>query len=122
MKVTYSSDGTTEILGSLGRLKSEQLLTARDVCKQAARDIVNDARSRVPVRTGKLRRAIHHAIKTRKGEFEIGFGWRAKAYYGFFIEYGTKRQAAHPFLRPAFDARTQGLEERIGDAIEGLMK
>jgi len=30
-------------------------------------------------------------------------------YYGFFIEYGTIKMGAHPFMRPAFDQHVKGV-------------
>lgn len=122
MKVKYSSEGGADILASLGRLGTEQLAVAKEVSKKFAREVVQDARSKAPKRTGALRRAIHHKLKSRKGSFEIGFGWRAKGFYGLFVEYGTKKSGAKPHLRPAFDSRAQTLETDIANAIEGLMK
>jgi HK97 gp10 family phage protein len=122
MKVTYRADGVTDILASLGRLKSERLETAKDVCKQFAREVVQEARAKAPVKTGRLRRSIHSRLMSRKDSFEIGFGWRKKGWYGLLVEYGTKRNGARPHLRAAFDQRVSGLEERIGDAVEELIK
>jgi len=49
---------------------------------------------------------------------------RAAGWRWHFAEYGTVNQAAHPFLRPAFDQHSQELVERfrswIGAAIVNL--
>src|SRR5690554_1594084 len=34
-------------------------------------------------------------------------------YYGYFHEYGTSKMAAHPFLRPAVDAKKAEAEEAV---------
>lgn len=56
-------------------------------------------------------------VQARKGAFEPG------EYYGGYIEYGTNKMAARPFLRPALDANKQTcldlLAEELRAAIEG---
>jgi HK97 gp10 family phage protein len=40
------------------------------------------------------------------GEAYVGVSWQGNAFYGRFLEFGTAKMAARPFLRPAFDARS----------------
>jgi HK97 gp10 family phage protein len=66
----------------------------------------------VGVRQGKS------AKKTKKGVID--------AYYARFIEFGTSKMAAHPFMRPAFEAKKDAavqaikayLEKRIPEEVE----
>lgn len=59
---------------------------------------------------GNLRNAIYHtyskdnSMEGVKATYHIAWNHK-KAPYGFMVEFGTSRAAAHPFLRPAFDAR-----------------
>jgi HK97 gp10 family phage protein len=68
------------------------------------------ARKRLP---GEMRAGL----TTRKGAFESG------KYYGGYLEYGTHKMAARPFLRPAIDQNKQqvldNLKTEILAAIEG---
>nr|DAT75803.1 MAG TPA: putative tail component [Caudoviricetes sp.] len=50
-----------------------------------------------PVDTGRLRNSITHV--TRPGEKAVYIGTNVE--YGPYVEYGTSRQEAQPFLRPA---------------------
>lgn len=50
-----------------------------------------------PVDTGRLRNSITHV--TRPGEKAVYIGTNVE--YGPYVEYGTARQKAQPFLRPA---------------------
>ncbi|RLE37706.1 HK97 gp10 family phage protein, partial [Candidatus Woesearchaeota archaeon] len=59
-------------------------------------NIVDEARSIVPVRTGYLRSTIYYE---RKGKHKLIVG--AKAHYAGYVEYGTRKMAAQPYLRPA---------------------
>ena len=59
----------------------------------------------MPVDSGDLKRAV----KSRATVKRSGFGYadigveKGSVFYGHFIELGTSRQAARPFLRPAID-------------------
>jgi HK97 gp10 family phage protein len=70
-------------------------------------DMVDLARSLVPVLTGFLQSSIYHRVSG----FELEFG--ADADYASYIEMGTYRMAPRPYLRPALDANQQ----KILDAI-----
>lgn len=70
------------------------------------------------VRPGHLRRNIKIRLaKTSKGEAKgyVYVSW--KAFYGRFLEYGTKHMSAKPFLRPAFDGQWQKAARKIGDLL-----
>jgi HK97 gp10 family phage protein len=75
----------------------------------AARVIVREAKRRVPVRTGQLKKSIA-AIKGRGRASErlVQIGFRPPASRrAHFTEFGTSRSAAKPFMRPALDAKAE---------------
>jgi HK97 gp10 family phage protein len=63
----------------------------------ACQYIAKKARSLAPVDTGYLRDHIH-AMKTGKTAIVI-----SDAPYSAFVEFGTRKMAAQPFIRPAVD-------------------
>ena len=66
--------------------------------------VVDKARGLVPVRTGLTQRDIDFTVEigARGNVIEGIVGVkRGKAFYARFVEFGTKRMAAIPFLRPA---------------------
>ena len=70
--------------------------SATDEALQKTADaIVTDARSIVPVRTGRLRNSI--GIEKSEGGFVI----KTDTPYSGFVEFGTSRMLARPYLRPA---------------------
>lgn len=101
----------------------------------------NDARTRVTVKSGKLKRSIRIKRKrARRGSFEVIYSVYPKEFYGHFVELGTKAHdikpknkgivalgkdgrlgklvkhkgsKAKPFLRPAF-------EENVPRIIEAM--
>lgn len=77
--------------------------------------IASDARARAPVETGFLRSSIHvESVSTGK-EANIVVG----ADYGLFVEYGTYKMAAQPYLNPALEADKQAFFDDMG---RGLIK
>lgn len=69
----------------------------------AAQFAEEQAKARVPVSTGKLRDSIVGVVEIKaRGDIVEGIvGVVAKEFYGYFIEMGTSKMPAHPFLRPA---------------------
>lgn len=105
----------------------------RSATLQAARPVRDEARRLVPVRTGKLKRAI--GLRTKMlhptvAEASIGFN-RKMAWYGGMVELGhrlvkgkrkkDKRVIGHvpakPYLRPALDNMAQTAEDRMRAAL-----
>lgn len=73
---------------------------ARTTVKKHADKIASDARNRAPVETGYLRSSIRAESLSTGKEAQIVVG----ASYGMFVEYGTYKMAAQPFLNPALEA------------------
>lgn len=49
--------------------------------------------------------------------------WSAKkAPHGHLVEYGTSRAAAHPFIRPSFDAALEGAVRAAQEQLAGVVK
>ena len=57
---------------------------------------------------GTLRRAIYQAFvedESNEGQATYRVSWnKTHAFYGKFLEYGTSKMAAKPFLRPGYDS------------------
>lgn len=80
--------------------------------------VERDAKARVPVRTGRLKRsiAIH---KITMGEYVVSAGDR-DAFYAHMIEYGTVHHAARPFLTPAFESNKVEMRALIKNELAKL--
>jgi hypothetical protein len=143
MSVNLSVTGLKEIddlLKGLPRQLQHRVLQAAHA--DAAKPLINSVESKVPVKTGNLRRSIG-AIKpsihktTEIGLIKIGprRGGNNKGYHGHLIEYGHKivRKKrvlglfsykktlgfvkGKPFMQPAFNATKGIIEDRIADSI-----
>jgi len=77
-----------------------------------AADVKALAKQLVPVRTGHLRSSIYSKIS----EWVAQIG--AEATYALFVELGTRRMQARPYLYPAIREYLPQLEQIIREAIE----
>lgn len=81
---------------------------AQLVVRKTAKDIERDAKLKAPYRTGNLKNSISTSdLRTvgQSGNMEAVVGPTAN--YGLFLEMGTSRMAAQPFMGPAAD-RNEG--------------
>jgi HK97 gp10 family phage protein len=77
-----------------------------------AADVKASARKQVPVRTGYLKSTIYANIS--EWVAEIG----AEATYSLFVELGTRRMQAQPYLYPAIREHLPRLERIILEALD----
>lgn len=105
-----------------------------DALREAAEQFLEDAKSRVPVDSGDLRdsgyvgtkgnstyqaKKIHaKEVKANEGEAVVGFA----AFYSKFVEFGTKKMAAQPFMRPTLDSSKDKLAGTITARLRRTFK
>lgn len=110
----------SEILTEVGEKATE---AAKNALSKGADNVVLDAKSRCPVRTGKLRDSIRKKIlaKGLKIKIEAGAESDDGTPYGKIVEFSPKINK--PFLYPALDAARESIKQSIAGAIsEGLKK
>jgi HK97 gp10 family phage protein len=84
--------------------------TTGNVLRKALREGANvlkaEAKARVPVRTGRLKKSIAVTVSMKaKGAVYAKIGFKRGAAYGVPVELGTFRSKARPFLRPAVETK-----------------
>ena len=122
-------EGLRELQDALQELPK---LTAKNVMKRVltkrAQPIADDAESRVRVKSGKLKisvgvgtklsrrqRGMHQKAAQDEVEVFVGPGALQQA---TTEEFGTYKQAAHPYMRPAWDAHKGKLLEGIREDLQ----
>lgn len=95
---------------------------AKEALSSIADDVVNGAKSRCPVRTGRLQESIHKEV--------LGNGTRVKVVvdakaddgtmYGALVEFSPKINK--PFLYPALDEVRDDIGGRVADRIRKALK
>jgi len=105
---------------------SAQRRILRTALRECARVVMREAKTRAPRDTGKLRRNIVDkvSVKPRRAYALVGFRREGKrgdprnAFYGGFVELGTRFMPAQPFLRPAFEASRDRLVKVFEDVVQ----
>lgn len=116
-------DKFQEKLKEMGRkgstLENKALLEGAEIINK---EIVSNA----PVKTGKAKSKLTISkVKKEKGVKVVKVGVQkddnSEAFYLKFYEYGTSKQAARPFMRPAFERKKKEALEKTKEVIrEGL--
>lgn len=84
--------------------------------QRAAFDIEAQAKAKTPVKTGTLRRSIHSVFSNGGLTALVG----PSVLYGKFVEFGTRRMGARPFMRPAAEAVLPKFAQAVAAALRGL--
>lgn len=72
-----------------------------DNMDRAGRYVADVMRSNAPVDRGILKSDITHEIEARGNVVETRVGVKRRAFWAWFVERGTVKMAAHPFIRRA---------------------
>ena len=115
-------DAALERLG--GALSGEQL---EALLRRAVEPTAEHARTHVAVRTGEVREAIEvtgrHTRNTATASVEVmdsAPGGIARE--AIFLEFGTSKMAAEPFLRPALAATQGDVLDNVTAGLAGALK
>lgn len=111
--------GVDETVRRLLEMGEHVVQAAKDAMKQGADEIVADAKSRCPVKTGRLRDSIK-ATPNRDGtSYDISADARNEDgfLYGQIVEFSPK-EGYRPFLYPAFEANVGRVYNNVREAVE----
>lgn len=117
---------TTKLQSRLPEIIAEMEVTLPVALRAGAEAIAEDAKGRVPVRTGALRDAIHVEHLPARGDLpeaeQVIAGDGGDVFYGHIVEHGSAANNVppHPFLIPAFEAQAAGIELLLAEALRRL--
>lgn len=114
-----SSDlGMRETLRQLREIGEHVVTAAKDALKQGADEVVADAKSHCPVRTGKLRDSIRAEANRAGTSYKIVADADNNGFcYGQIVEFSPK-EGYKPFLYPALEANYGRVMGNIRAAID----
>lgn len=114
------SKGRYVDFAGLQELYGKQVVEAiRRQMEEEAEAIVQDMKSRVPVRTGALKSSIRWQWNKKKTAIEIvadAANPKNQVKYGRYVEFSPKINK--PFFYPAMDAHRNGYHERLMEAMK----
>ena len=102
------SDNTQEILEALPERISAALTAIGAVAESHAKDLC-------PVDTGRLRNSISYAVEESEQAVYIG----TNVEYAAYVEMGTSRMKARPYLKPAAENYSDEYRALMEQAMKG---
>ena len=125
-RATIRVEGLSDLVSSLKELpKATSTNVQKRALKEAAAPIAESAKSAAPVRTGLLKERINISSKLsprqkagykKESKVEVYVGPPSMA-RGIVAEFGSVKQAPHPFMRPAWDANKRTAFLKIRDIL-----
>lgn len=120
--------GVDEILNKLKQIGTNISRLENKALKNAAEPVLEDARATNAFndKSGKLRKGLKISnIKKKDGVKYVLVGVdksdNSKIFYGKFLEFGTSKMAARPFLQPAYEKNKDNIQQTIAETLkEGL--
>jgi HK97 gp10 family phage protein len=111
-------EGMEQLLREIERMGLEVETQLEEQALQAGAEILKSKiEETVPVRTGKLKANIV-VSDVKNGSIDIGPDQQGEAFYGHFLEFGTSKAKAQPFMGPAFESNKQTVQDKMADVIK----
>ncbi|EJE7236604.1 HK97 gp10 family phage protein [Clostridium botulinum] len=94
--------------------------------KKAGELIVEEAKNNVPFRKGKLKEGLKvSGVRKKNGNkfvlAGIQKGDNSKIFYGKFLEFGTSKMRARPFMAPAYESKKEEAKEIIKQELRNAL-
>lgn len=96
-------DGLERALRAVGRIPEAMRLARTETLNTWAEDVQEKARARAPRASGALRGDINTKVAEQWGRAEVGVWDEPAVGYALYVEKGTSKMAAQPYLVPAFN-------------------
>jgi HK97 gp10 family phage protein len=85
--------------------------------KEGAEFIQEEIIVNAPERTGKLKENI--VVSDVEGDqIHVGPDQQGTAFYGHFLEFGTSKMSAQPFMAPTLENNKDAVQEKMADVIK----
>lgn len=123
---TVRINGVETVQRNLGSYTASVNAGLKKAVAAALVNIKGDAKERCPVNKkprrgyvgGRLRNSIHEEVD-RSGLSGKVVAGNAEVYYAVFVEKGTRKMRAQPYMGPAFEAEMPAFVKRVEKATGG---
>ena len=111
----FDTSDLQKLAVDLGEASAKVTARAEMVVKKVALDIEATAKTIVPVDTGNLKNSIGSEVDGLSAEVS------ATTDYADYVEYGTSRMHAQPYMGPALDEHAPTFEKALGQIGEKIL-
>jgi len=114
--------GITTVVRNIQAIDKKIEAGARKARLRAAYEVEREAVGEVPVDSSRLKNSI--MTQEVGGAVEVGSGVKAgtEVEYAHYVEFGTSKMAAHPYLQPAVDAAKQKYPKMIIEDVKAELR
>lgn len=123
---SFQIEGLDEITKQLKSIASDMRgKVIRKALKGASNIFLSHAIFNAPSLSGALVAGMSTSVRPKRGDRSVLvalIGQGKAEFYGKFAEYGTRRQAAKPWLRPAFETGKREASDFIHDTVADYVK
>lgn len=95
---------------------SDRTIVEKMALETAGEHLRKEIQKSVPVKTGALKAAITKG-EVQNGKIFIGPSQQGPAFRAHFVEYGTSKMSAKPFMRPTFEREKGRIESIIATEL-----
>ena len=121
-------EGIPELMQAFEEKRKEIETAVMEDLDDGADIIVASAKSKVHSISGNLEKAINkNEVQNHGGKISVYVGvevnevFSADGYYARFVERGTSKMKAHPFLRPAFNENKAQISNKIESDLREII-
>lgn len=112
------TEGLEELINAVQRMGSEGRKIENKALKEAGAVMKEAIQNEAPVRTGKLKESITvSGVKTKDGVKYVEVGPSKEVFYSIFIEFGTVKLRAKPFMAPGYENAKERATETIKEEL-----
>lgn len=118
IKIKAKIIGDKEVIRKIEKLAKLNNDALKEVMLKSAILVEGNAKEKCPVLTGRLRSSITHDVKTQGKKHQARIGTNVE--YAPHVEFGTKKQAAKPYLLPGLKESRTDIIRLLTKAIKGI--
>ncbi len=101
MNIELEFEGEEELKAKIEELSKKAPIKCKEALRKSAILVEKEAKQKCPVDTGRLRSSITHQVTEELGGNAHGAKVGTDVHYGIYVELGTSKMAAQPYLVPA---------------------
>jgi len=116
-------EGMDQLVQQLERIGNEAEKYSEEALIKAGTGLQKEVKSRAPVRThaGGTLKANIELSEVENGEINVYVDQQGPAYYGYFLENGTSKMRARPFMYPAFHRSKNKMQREMISVLSKRM-
>ncbi|WP_156290785.1 HK97-gp10 family putative phage morphogenesis protein [Oceanobacillus salinisoli] len=117
MRVEF--EGMEELIQEMQKMETGMNESKNEALLKGAEVVQKETKKLAPVRSqggGTLRDNINIS-DIEKDDIYVYVDQQGPAYYGYFLEYGTSKMSARPFMAPAFNRSRFQIEQAMATSL-----